>query len=106
MSEPSNIRRKSENQIHEQVGRIADAINERMRAATSESERRSLRNRYDAMADAFNRYTDNIHSSATWTRALNRYNRRMGTLRGIGSVLPDVGVPQSQYMRRKNNRRG
>ena len=106
MAEPGKIRRKSENQIHDQVGRIADAINERMRTATSESERRSLRNRYNYMADAFNNYTDNIHRSAAWTRELNKYARTFNSLRGIGAVLPNVEVPQSQYMRRRNNRRG
>lgn len=105
MAEPGKIRRKSENQIHDQVGRIADAINERMRTATSERERQSLRNRYNTMADAFNRYIDNMHTSTTWSRAVNRYARERGTLNGIGEVLPNIGVPSTTYMRRRNNRR-
>lgn len=105
MAEPRNVRRKSENQIHDQVGRIADAINERMRTATSERERQSLRNRYNAMADAFNDYIDNIHRSTTWQRAITRYVDENGSLNGIGEVLTNVGVPTKSYMRRRNNRR-
>lgn len=105
MSEPRNVRRKSSNDIHAQIGRIADALNERMRNATTESEKRSIRNRYDRAADAFNRYIDNINSSSTWTKAINRYVRENGTLNGIGRVLPDVSVPSTTYMRRRNNRR-
>ena len=104
MSEPRNIRRKSENQISSQLGRIVDNLNERMRNATSERERQSIRNRYDVVANAYNRYIDNIHSSSAWTRAINRHVQRTGSLEGIGQVLPDLAVPRSQYARRTNRR--
>ncbi len=104
MSEPRNIRRKSENQISDQLGRIVDSINERMRSATSEREKRSLRNRYDVVANAYNQYVDNIHTSPAWTRALNRHYRETGSLVGIGPVLTNLEVPRSQYARRTNRR--
>lgn len=103
MSEPRKVRGKSMNQLSEQLGRVVDELQRRYNRATTESERDVVRRRYDRVADAYQRYNNNMGRSQRMARAINDYRDRTGGLAGISDVAGDVVIPRSQYMRR--NRR-
>lgn len=95
MSEPSNIRTKSANELTEQVIRIWNNI-----GRTGSNARRK------AAADAYRRYMENIFSTPAMERAMKKAGvkteqDKMTFFSSFGGGS-DVQVPVRQY--RKNNR--
>lgn len=119
MSEPSSVvtvshnpirakygeRGKTMAQLSSQIDRLFNAAQQAMEGATGE-ERRRIRNRYLKAGDIYSRYYDNMSSSPRMNAAIRSYAKTTGTLKGIDSYAPNVVIPRSQYMKRKNNRRG